>query len=120
VLTLIVSTEGVLLALAILISQNRMIRQADAGHSGSPDQLACRAGDDAAVRTLQSVARHLGLPEDRSEAEAKTLARKTDLNAMVQRLIDTHISLTDASRFKQLKRSVGCVASNRRKYVLSE
>ena len=28
-LTLIVSTEGVLLALIILISQNRMIRQAD-------------------------------------------------------------------------------------------
>ena len=29
ILTLIVSTEGVLLAIIILISQNRMIRQAD-------------------------------------------------------------------------------------------
>jgi uncharacterized membrane protein len=87
VLTLIVSTEGVLLALTILISQNRMIRQADRrAHLDLQISLLAEQETTLLLRTFQRIARHLGLPEDPTEAEANTLVRRTDLNAMVQSL----------------------------------
>jgi uncharacterized membrane protein len=59
VLTLIVSTEGVFLAIFILISQNRMSRQAgQAGASGSAGEHPRRTGADTdtadATETLSS------------------------------------------------------------------
>lgn len=87
ILTLIVSTEGVLLALIILISQNRMIRQADRrAHLDLQVSLLAEQETTLLLRTMLRVSRQLGLPEDTTEAEANTLARRTDLNEMMQSL----------------------------------
>ncbi len=87
ILTLIVSTEGVLLALTILISQNRMTRQADRrAHLDLQIGLLAEQEATLMLHLLQRVVRHLGLPEDSSEAEANKLIRRTDLNAMMRSL----------------------------------
>ena len=87
VLTLIVSTEGVLLALIILISQNRMIRQADRrAHLDLQVSLLAEQEATLMLRTIRRLARHLGLPEEPAEEEANTLVRRTDLHAMVRSL----------------------------------
>jgi uncharacterized membrane protein len=87
VLTLMVSTEGVLLALVILISQNRMIRQADRrAHLDLQVSLLAEQETTLVLQTLRRIARHIGLKEGPSETEAKNLARRTDVNAMMQSL----------------------------------
>jgi uncharacterized membrane protein len=87
ILTLIVSTEGVLLALIILISQNRMIRQADRrAHLDLQISLLAEQESTLTLHTLLRIARHLGLPEDASEAQAKELVRQTDVAGMMHTL----------------------------------
>jgi uncharacterized membrane protein len=87
VLTLIVSTEGVLLAITILISQNRMIRQADRrAHLDLQISLLAEQETTAVLHTLQRIARQIGLPEDPSEAEATKLSEQTNVNQMVRTL----------------------------------
>jgi uncharacterized membrane protein len=87
ILTLIVSTEGVLLALIILISQNRMIRQADRrAHLDLQISLLAEQESTLTLHTLLRIARHLGLPEDASEAQAKELVRQTDVTGMMRTL----------------------------------
>jgi uncharacterized membrane protein len=87
ILTLIVSTEGVLLALIILISQNRMIRQADRrAHLDLQISLLAEQESTLTLHTLLRIARHLGLPEDASEAQAKELVRQTDVTGMMHTL----------------------------------
>jgi uncharacterized membrane protein len=87
VLALIVSSEGVLLAIIILISQNRVIRQADR-RAHLDLQISLLAEQEATVmlQTLQRVARQLGLPQDSLDAEATKLIERTDLNAMMRNL----------------------------------
>jgi uncharacterized membrane protein len=87
ILTLIVSTEGVLLALIILISQNRMIRQADRrAHLDLQISLLAEQESTLTLHTLLRIARHVGLPEDASEAQAKELVRHTDVTGMMHTL----------------------------------
>ena len=87
VLTLIVSTEGVLLAIIILISQNRMIRQADRrAHLDLQISLLAEQEITMVLHTLQRVARQLGLPEDPRDAEATKLIQQTDVYAMTRKL----------------------------------
>jgi uncharacterized membrane protein len=87
VLTLIVSTEGVLLAIIILISQNRMIRQADRrAHLDLQISLLAEQETTLVLHTLQRIARKIGLPEDASEAEATKLIHQTDIAAMMRSL----------------------------------
>jgi uncharacterized membrane protein len=88
-LTLIVSTEGVLLALIILISQNRMIRQADR-RANLDLQISLLAEQESTLtlHTLLRVARHVGLPEDASEAQAKELVKQTDVTGMMRTLTE--------------------------------
>jgi uncharacterized membrane protein len=87
VLTLIVSTEGVLLAITILISQNRMIRQADRrAHLDLQISLLAEQETTMVLRTLQRIARQLGLPEDSRDAEATKLIERTDIYAMMRNL----------------------------------
>ena len=87
VLTLIVSTEGVLLALIILTSQNRMIRQADR-RSHLDLQISLLAEQEATLtlHTLLRIARHLGLPDDQRESQANELVRQTDITGMMRSL----------------------------------
>jgi uncharacterized membrane protein len=87
VLTLIVSTEGVLLAITILISQNRMIRQADRrAHLDLQISLLAEQETTLVLHTLQRIARRLGLPEDREDAQANKLIEQTDIHAMMRNL----------------------------------
>jgi uncharacterized membrane protein len=87
VLTLIVSTEGVLLALTILISQNRMIRQADRrAHLDLQISLLAEQETTVVLQTLQRLARHIGMPDDASQNEANKLIQQTDINAMMRSL----------------------------------
>lgn len=87
VLTLIVSTEGVLLAIIILISQNRMIRQADRrAHLDLQISLLAEQETTLVLHMLQRIARQLGLPEDPSAAQATKLIEQIDVAAMMRRL----------------------------------
>jgi uncharacterized membrane protein len=87
VLTLIVSTEGVLLAIIILISQNRMIRQADRrAHLDLQIGLLAEQETTMILHTLQRIARQLGLPQDSRDAEATKLIEQTDVYAMMRNL----------------------------------
>ncbi len=87
VLTLMVSTEGVLLAIIILISQNRMIRQADRrAHLDLQISLLAEQETTVILHTLQRVARHLGLPADSRDLEATKLLEQTDVYAMMRNL----------------------------------
>jgi uncharacterized membrane protein len=87
VLTLIVSTEGVLLAIIILISQNRMIRQADRrAHLDLQISLLAEQETTIVLHKLQRIARQLGLPEDERDAEATKLIEQTDVYAMMRNL----------------------------------
>jgi uncharacterized membrane protein len=76
-----------LLALIILISQNRMIRQADRrAHLDLQISLLAEQESTLTLHTLLRIARHLGLPEDASEAQAKELVRQTDVAGMMHTL----------------------------------
>jgi len=87
VLTLIVSTEGVLLALIILISQNRMIRQADRrAHLDLQVSLLAEQETTLILHVLRRIARQIGVPEDAREAEANKLMNQTDVSAMMRTL----------------------------------
>jgi uncharacterized membrane protein len=87
VLTLMVSTEGVLLALIILISQNRMIRQAERrAHLDLQISLLAEQETTLVLDMLRRMARQMGLPEDPREAETSSLVKQTDVNAMMRTL----------------------------------
>jgi uncharacterized membrane protein len=90
ILTLIVSTEGVLLALIILISQNRMIHQADRrAHLDLQVNLLAEQETTLVLHQLQRIARHLGLPPGDRDAEAETLIEETDVDEVVRHLEET-------------------------------
>jgi uncharacterized membrane protein len=87
VLTLIVSTEGVMLALTILISQNRMTRQADRrAHLDLQISLLAEQETTLILHMLRRIARQMGLPEDAREAQADKLMNHTDVHAMMRSL----------------------------------
>jgi uncharacterized membrane protein len=85
ILTLVVSTEGVLLTLFVLISQNRMVRQADL-RAHLTLQIGLLAEKEA-TRTLEIVERlserlQLGEPDER----ARTLVAPTDVSMLADEL----------------------------------
>jgi len=87
VLTLIVSTEGVLLAIVILISQNRMVRQSERrAHLDLQVNLLAEQEATLVLHQLQRIARRLGLEPDERDAEARALIEQTDVDRMVRHL----------------------------------
>jgi uncharacterized membrane protein len=87
VLTLIVSTEGVLLAIIILISQNRMIRQADRrAHLDLQVSVLAEQETTLVLHTLRRIAAHIGVPDDPADAQASKLVEQTDLTEMMRDL----------------------------------
>ncbi len=84
ILTLIVSAEGVLLALFILVSQNRMIREAD--HRAHLNLQVSLLAEEEATQLLQlltRISRQLGLPAAPSE-ELEGLAQRTNVQALAR------------------------------------
>jgi uncharacterized membrane protein len=87
ILTLIVSTEGVLLAITILISQNRMIRQADRrAHLDLQISLLAEQETTVVLHMLQRIARRIGLSADVREQEVSKLIEETDVYAVMRNL----------------------------------
>jgi uncharacterized membrane protein len=85
ILTLIVSSEGVFLALFILISQNRMTRVAD--HRAHLNLQISLLAEREATRLLQivrGVATHLGVPAD--DQETSRLAQRTHVQTLAHEL----------------------------------
>ncbi len=87
VLTLIVSAEGVFLAIFVLISQNRMMRDADRrAHLGLQLSLLTEQNSTKVLQLLQTLAEQLGVPEALLDAEARTLALPTDIKRIAEEL----------------------------------
>lgn len=87
ILTLIVSAEGVFLAIFILISQNRMIRQADRrAHLGLQINLLAEQELTMILQMHRKLCRHLGLEVDSEKVEASRLEQRTDLGRLVSEL----------------------------------
>jgi len=87
VLTLFVSMEGVLLALIILISQNRMIRHADRrAHLDLQINLLAEQEATLTLHMLRRISRQVGLAPDAQDAEARKLIEQTDVYTMMRQL----------------------------------
>jgi uncharacterized membrane protein len=87
VLTLLVSGEGVLLALFILISQNRMTRQADRrAHLGLQVSLLAEQELTLLLQLQRRLAEHVGVPPPADDAAARRLLQTTDVRDVVHEL----------------------------------
>jgi uncharacterized membrane protein len=83
ILTLIVSTEGVLLALFILISQNRMSRQADRrAHLNLQVSLLAEQELTLILQLQRRVCDRLGIDVHGTEPEADRLSQRTEIKQM--------------------------------------
>lgn len=87
ILTLVVSTEGVLLAIFVLINQNRMSREADhRAHLDLQVGLLAEAEATKTLALLQDLARHLDFEIREDEAELEKLMEPTDLPKLAEGL----------------------------------
>ena len=84
ILTLIVSAEGVLLAIFVLVSQNRMGRQANQrAHLNLQIDLLAEQETTQLLQKVQRLLDHLGIEADRA---AETLSQETQVEALVSEL----------------------------------
>lgn len=87
ILTLIVSTEGVFLAIFILISQNRMSRQADRrAHLDLQVSMLAEQELTMMLRMQQRLCEHLGIDVEPVKQEAERLMQRTDVQRLVEEL----------------------------------
>ena len=85
ILALIVSSEGVILALCILISQNRMTRQAERrAHLDLQVNMLAEQELTLMLQMQQRLCRKLGIDPERTNESAEHLMKPTD----VQRIVD--------------------------------
>lgn len=87
-LTMAVSLEAIFIAIGVLISQNRMARQADRrAHLDLQINLLAEQESTATLRLLGRIAERLGLePEQAVKKEQATLEAETDIKALVTEL----------------------------------
>ena len=87
ILTLIVSTEGVFLAIFILISQNRMVRQADRRmHLSLQVSMLAEQELTMLLRMQQRICDALGVEVESVKDEAERLMQETDVTELVEDL----------------------------------
>jgi|SRR5205085_4785648 uncharacterized membrane protein len=87
ILTLIVSTEGVLLAIFILISQNRMSRQSDIReHLDLQINLLSEQEMTKLLALVEEIRAHLGIRRVEDDKEIETLVSQTDVNRLVREI----------------------------------
>jgi len=87
ILTLIVSTEGVLLALFILISQNSMSRQADQrAHLDLQISLLAEQETTKILQMLQRLTERAGVGDEASREEVERLSQGTDIAVLAEEL----------------------------------
>jgi len=84
ILTLIVSAEGVLLAIFVLVSQNRMGRQANQrAHLNLQIDLLAEQETTQLLQKVQRLLEHFGIEADRA---AEVLSQETQVEALVSEL----------------------------------
>jgi uncharacterized membrane protein len=87
ILTLLLSGEGVFLALFILISQNRMTRQADRrAHLGLQVSLLAEQELTLILQLQRRLCQHFGLEAEARREELQQLASQTDVRRLVNEL----------------------------------
>lgn len=86
-LTTIVSLEAIFLALFILISQNRMSRQAERReHLDLQINLLAEQESTMALRLLRRLCDHAGMDLEAFDVESRDLAKKTNIRALIDEL----------------------------------
>jgi uncharacterized membrane protein len=86
-LTMIVSLEAIFLSLFILISQNRMSRQAERReHLDLQINLLAEQESTATLRLLRRLCEHAGLDMQLFDEETRDLERKTNVHTLVDEL----------------------------------
>jgi uncharacterized membrane protein len=87
ILTLIVSAEGVLLAIFVLVSQNRMSRQANQrAHLNLQISLLAEQESTKLLQKVQSVLDHLGVEQTPQDQEVRRLSQETHVETLVSEL----------------------------------
>lgn len=87
ILTLVVSAEGVFLAIFILIRQNRMSRQSDRrAQLDLQINMLSEQEQTMILRMQQMICRHFGIPVDAVEREAQQYTERTDVGKLVDQL----------------------------------
>jgi uncharacterized membrane protein len=87
ILTLLVSGEGVLLALFILISQNRMTRQADRrAHLALQVSLLAEQELTLLLQMQRRLSEHVGVPPAEDDAATRRLLKTTDVRDVAHEL----------------------------------
>jgi uncharacterized membrane protein len=87
ILTLIVSAEGVLLALFILVSQNRMTRQADRrAHLDLQVNMLAEQELTLMLQMQQRLCEKLGVDVERERAKARHLMEHTDVEEIIEEI----------------------------------
>ena len=86
-LTLVVSLEAIFLTLLVLMSQNRMTKQADKrAHLDLQINMLAEQETTIILKMVQQISNHLGLKED-IDTPIKELIKETDVN-VVAKIID--------------------------------
>ena len=87
-LTMVVSLEAIFITIGVLISQNRMARQADRrAHLDLQINLLAEQESKATLRLLSRIAERLGIePEQAVKKEQATLEAETDIKSLVTEL----------------------------------
>jgi len=87
ILTLIVSGEGVLLAIFVLISQNRASRLANQrAHLNLQISLLAEQESTKLLQKIKAIADRLGIEDDAKDHEARRLSQSTHLGVLAEEL----------------------------------
>jgi uncharacterized membrane protein len=87
ILTLIVSAEGVLLAIFVLVSQNRMSRQANQrAHLNLQINLLAEQETTKLLQKVQGILDHLGVEQTVPDQVAQHLSQETHVETLVSEL----------------------------------
>jgi len=90
ILTLIVSAEGVFLAIFVLLSQNRMSRlSSQRAHLNLQISLLAEQETTKLLQHLQRISEHLGIPQSALDQEVERLSQKTHLETLAEELKKT-------------------------------
>jgi uncharacterized membrane protein len=90
ILTLIVSAEGVFLAIFVLLSQNRMSRlSSQRAHLNLQISLLAEQETTKLLQHLQRISEHLGIEESARDQEVERLSQETHLETLAEELEKT-------------------------------
>lgn len=90
ILTLIVSAEGVFLAIFVLLSQNRMSRlSSQRAHLNLQISLLAEQETTKLLQKMQRIADHLGIKETRTDQVVQRLSQDTHLETLAEELKKT-------------------------------